>query len=238
MQIAFSADEIGAIVQVRQRRGATTDVIRGISALSRARAGDLAFLGNGKYRSEVADTRASIVLLPEDYKGEPKPNQLYMVVENPSMALGRLCSRLEQLLWPKPEPGVHPSAVVSPQAAVAQSATIGPLCVVEAGASVGGRTHLQAQVFVGRGARVGDDCWLMPGSVVATECVLGNRVRLQPGAVVGSDGFGYEFGGGRHEKMPQVGNVVIEDDVEVGANATLDRARVWQHGGGRGEQDR
>jgi len=225
MQIAFTAEEIGAIVQVRQSRGATTDTIRGISALSRAQPGDLAFLGNGKYRSEVAGSRASIVLLPEDYRGEPMPNQLFMVVENPSMALGRLCSRLEQMLWPKPAPGVHPSAVVSPQAAVAESATIGPLCVVEAGAVVGTRTHLQAQVFVGRAARVGEDCWLMPGSVVASECVLKNRVRLQPGVIVGSDGFGYEFGGGRHEKMPQIGNVVIEDDVEVGANTTLDRAR-------------
>jgi UDP-3-O-[3-hydroxymyristoyl] glucosamine N-acyltransferase len=97
--------------------------------------------------------------------------------------------------------------------------------VVESGAVVGARTHLQAQVFIGRGASVGDDCWLMPGVIVAAESILRNRVRLQPGVVVGSDGFGYEFSGGRHEKVPQVGTIVIEDDVEIGANSTLDRAR-------------
>jgi UDP-3-O-[3-hydroxymyristoyl] glucosamine N-acyltransferase len=90
---------------------------------------------------------------------------------------------------------------------------------------VGERTHLQAQVFLGRNASVGDDAWLMPRVSVAAECVVKNRVRLQPGVVVGSDGFGYEFVAGRHEKVPQVGRVVIEDDVEIGANSTLDRAR-------------
>jgi UDP-3-O-[3-hydroxymyristoyl] glucosamine N-acyltransferase len=96
---------------------------------------------------------------------------------------------------------------------------------VEDGAVVGERTHLQAQVFNGRAASIGDDCWLMPGVMVATECRLGRRVRLHAGVVIGSDGFGYEFVAGRHEKVPQVGQVVIEDDVEIGANTTIDRAR-------------
>jgi len=225
MQIALSPDEISAIVQARQKRGATTETIRGIAALTEAQPGDLAFLGNGKYRSEVPGTRASIVLIPADYVGEPSAGQLHLLVDNPSLALGLLCARLEQKLWPKPAAGIHPSASVAPEANVDPSATVGPLCVVEAGAVVGPRTHLQAQVFVGRGVRIGEDCWLMPGTTVATECILGNRVRLQPGAVVGSDGFGYEFDGGRHQKMAQIGNVVLGDDVEVGANATIDRAR-------------
>ena len=225
MQIAFSAAEIAAIVQPLAVRGATTAPIRGLAALGAAQAGDLSFLGNPKYRPEVAATAASIVLLPPDFVGEPPPGQLYLLVENPSVALARVCARVEQELWPRPEPGVHPSAVVGPGASVAASATVGPLCVVEAGAVIGERAHLQAQVFVGRNARVGEDCWLMPGVIVAAECVLHDRVRLQPGVVVGSDGFGYEFAGGRHEKVPQVGTVVIESDVEIGANSTLDRAR-------------
>jgi UDP-3-O-[3-hydroxymyristoyl] glucosamine N-acyltransferase len=139
--------------------------------------------------------------------------------------LARFCARIEQLLWPKPAPGIHASAVVDPKAAVHPTATVGPHCVIEAGATLAAGVHLQAQVFVGRNARIGEQCWLMPGSIVAAECVLGRRVRLQPGVVVGSDGFGYEFVQGRHEKVPQVGNVVIEDDVEIGANSTLDRAR-------------
>ena len=225
MQVSFTPADIVDITKPKQVRGATTEVVRGIAALSAAGAGELSFLGNPKYRAEVAGTRASIVLLPADYDGQPQPNQLFLLVDHPSVALARLCSRIEQLLWPRPAPGIHPSALVEGGARVAASATVGPLCIVEAGACVGERTHLQAQVFVGRGAQIGDDCWLMPGVILAAECVLQNRVRLQPGVVVGSDGFGYEFVAGRHEKVPQVGCVLIEDDVEIGANSTLDRAR-------------
>ena len=225
MQVAFTPAELQAITQPQQTRGATTETVRGLAALGAAGPGDLSFLGNAKYRAEVAGTRASVVLLPLDYDGPPQANQLFLLVDNPSAMLARLCARIEQSLWPKPAPGRHPSAQVAPGATVAASATIGPLCVVEDGAVVGERTHLQAQVFVGRGARIGEDCWLMPGVIVAAECILRNRVRLQPGVVVGADGFGYEFVAGRHEKIPQVGCVLIEDDVEIGANSTLDRAR-------------
>ena len=225
MQVAFSPDEIVAIVKPREVRGFTTETIRGLGSLATAMTGDLSFLGSGRYRSEVPTTNASAVLVPPSYKGEPRPNQLLLVVDNPSIALIRVCSRIEQALWPKPAPGAHPSALIAAGASVAASATVGPLCVIEAGAVVGERSHLQAQVFVGRAARIGDDCWLMPGVIVAAECILNNRVRLQPGVVVGSDGFGYEFVQGRHEKVPQVGTVTIEDDVEIGANTTLDRAR-------------
>jgi UDP-3-O-[3-hydroxymyristoyl] glucosamine N-acyltransferase len=225
MQLAFTAAELVALLQPRARRGATTETIRGLAALAGAQSGDLSFLGNSKYKSEVNATAASVVLLPADYTGEPKPNQLFLLVDNPSLALARLCSHLEQQLWPRPSPGVHATAHLAPGARVAATATIGPLCIVEEGAVVGERTHLQAQVFVGRGAQIGDDCWLMPGAIVAAECVLGCRVRLQPGVVIGSDGFGYEFVAGRHEKVPQVGTVVVGDDVEIGANSTIDRAR-------------
>jgi UDP-3-O-[3-hydroxymyristoyl] glucosamine N-acyltransferase len=234
MQVLFSPADISALVQPKSTRGATTETIRGLAALSDATPGDLSFLGNPKYKTEVPATRASIVLLPPDFSGEPAANQLFLLVENPSVALARICARIEAALWPKPAPGVHPSAVVAPDAKISASATIGPLCVIESGAIVGERTHVQAQVFVGRDARIGDDCWLMPGVIIATECVLGARVRLQPGVVIGSDGFGYEFVKGRHEKVPQVGHVVIGDDVEIGANTTLDRARFSRTSVGEG----
>jgi len=234
MQISFSAAEIAAVVRPVHERGATTETIRGIAALAGAGPGDLSFLGNAKYRSQVAATKASVVLLPVDFPGEPGPNQAFLFVDNPSVALATVCSRIERALWPKPAPGVHPTAWIAPGATVAADATVGPLCVVEAGASVGPRSHLQAQVFVGRGARIGDDCWLMQGAAVSSECILGNRVRLQPGAIVGSDGFGYEFVAGRHEKIPQVGTVEVGDDVEIGANSTVDRARFSRTAIGEG----
>lgn len=225
MQVSFTPAEIISIVSPRQTRGETAAAVTGIASLESATAGDLSFLGNAKYRAQVAATKASVVLLPKDFEGEPAVGQLFLIVDNPSIALAQICSRIEQLLWPKAAPGIHPSAVVAPSARVAASATIGPLCVIEDEAVVGENTRLQAHVFLGRGAQVGEGCWLMPGAVVQAECVLQNRVRLHPGVVVGADGFGYEFVAGKHEKVPQVGIVLVESDVEIGANTTIDRAR-------------
>ncbi len=228
MQLAFSAADIAAIVHPKSIKGTTSETIRDLAALRAAKPGDLSFLGNPKYKTEVAATTASVVLLPLDYVGEPSPGQQFLFVEKPSVALAHVCARIEQLLWPKPAAGIHPTAVIATGARIAPSATIGPFCVIEEGATIGERTHVQAQAFIGRNASIGSDCWLMPRVTVTTECVVRDRVRLQPGVVVGADGFGYEFVAGRHEKVPQVGNVVIENDVEIGANSTLDRARFSQ----------
>lgn len=228
MQLMLSLEEIAAIVQAREIRGTTGDRVTGIAALDTAKPGDLSFLGNPKYKLQVAETAASVVLLPLDYEVKPKDNQVFLLLEKPSAGLARLCARIEQWLWPKPEPGVHPTALVAPDAQIDPSATVGPFCIIESGARIGPGTHLQAHIFIGRRAVIGANCWLMPRVVVAAECIIKDRVRLQPGVVVGADGFGYEFVAGRHEKIPQVGQVVIENDVEIGANSTLDRARFSQ----------
>ncbi len=225
MQVAYTSAEIAAIVGARRTAGTAALKIHDIASLAAARAGDLSFLGNAKYKSQVPESQATVLLLPLDYAGEPRPDQVYLHVDNPSVALARLCARIEQSLWPKPSAGIHPSAVVAATAKIDATAHIGPLCVVEDGAQIGAGSVVQASVFVGRDARVGEGCWVMAGCVIAAGCSLANRVRLQPGVIVGSDGFGYEFVGGRHEKIPQIGAVVIGDDVEIGANSTLDRAR-------------
>ena len=225
MQVAYTPEEIAAIVGALRTTGTTRQPVHDIASLSAAGPGDLSFLGNAKYKSQVPDSTATVLLLPKDYAGEPRADQVFVFVENPSVALARLCSRIEQTLWPKPSAGVHPSAVIAATATIDPAAYVGPLCVVEAGAAVGAGAVLQASVYVGQDAQVGAGCWLMPGVVLAAACVLGDRVRLQPGVIIGSDGFGYEFVAGRHEKIPQIGTVVIGDDVEIGANSTLDRAR-------------
>jgi UDP-3-O-[3-hydroxymyristoyl] glucosamine N-acyltransferase len=225
MQVAFTPAEIAVIVGATRTAGSTTQKIHDIASLAAARAGDLSFLGNAKYKSQVPDCQATVLLLPPDHEGEPKPGQVFLHVENPSVALAKVCARIEQSLWPKPPPGIHASAVVAATARIDPAAHVGPLCVIEEGVHLGAGSVLQASVFVGRDARIGEGCWVMAGSVIASTCSLGNRVRLQPGVVIGSDGFGYEFVQGRHEKIPQIGSVAIEDDVEIGANSTLDRAR-------------
>ncbi len=225
MKIALTPERLAAIVSPVRSAGQTTDTVRDIASLDRAQAGDLTFLGNPKYRSQVAASRASVVLLPVDHPGSPQPNQLYLYVDNPSLALAKVCERIEQSLWPKPPPGVHASAVVAPDVKIDPTAHIGSLCVVASSAEIGPGAVLESGVQVGPGAHVGENCWLMARVVLGGGCILGRRVRLQPGVVIGSDGFGYEFVKGRHEKVPQVGVVVVEDDVEIGANSTIDRAR-------------
>ena len=224
----MSPVEIAKIVEAKEIRGQTEEIVRGIAALEYAQTGDLSFLGNPKYKTQVAGTQASIVLLPLDYPGEPRPGQQFILLPKPSAGLSRLCAYIEQMLWPKPVPGIHPTALISPSVKIPASATVGPFCIIESGVQIGERCHLEATIFIGRDVAIGDDCWLMPGVRVLTGSVLKNRIRLQPNVVVGSDGFGYEFSGGRHLRIPQVGKVVIENDVEIGANSTLDRARFSQ----------
>jgi len=234
MTLALSAAELRALLNPLAVRGTTSATISGIAALKDAGPGELSFLGNPKYKPEVAATRASLVLLPADFTGEPAADQVFFLVENPSATLATLCDRLAQSLWPRPAAGIHPSAIVDPSAQIDPSATVGPLCVIEAGAVVGPRTILHAQVFLGRHAGIGADCWLMAGVHIATETHVGDRVRLHPGVVLGSDGFGYESSTGSHLKIPQVGQVVIADDVEIGANTTIDRARFSRTSVGTG----
>jgi UDP-3-O-[3-hydroxymyristoyl] glucosamine N-acyltransferase len=214
MQLSLSLEEVAAIVQAAETRGSTDRKVTGLAALDTAIAGDLSFLGNPKYKAQVASTAATVVLLPKDFAGEPKPGQAFLLLDKPSVGLARLCARLEQSLWPKPVPGVHPTAVVAADAKISPSATIGPFCVIESGVEVGERTHLQAQVFLGRSAVVGADCWLMPRVTVSAECILRDRVRLQPGVVIG-----------RHcivcAQVGISGSTTLEDYVIVGGQAGL-----------------
>lgn len=228
IRVSYRPEEIAGIVAAIRTAGATSRPVTDIASLAKAGPGDLTFLGNARYKADVATTRASVVLVPPDYEGQPAADQLYCYVENPSAALARLCARLEQALWPRPPAGVHPSAVVSATARIDPTAHVGPSCVVEDDAEVGPGCVLQALVFVGRRARVGEGCWLMPSVTVGAECVLAERVRLHSGVVIGSDGFGYEFVKGRHEKVPQIGHVLVGADVEIGANSAVDRARFGQ----------
>lgn len=225
MKISYSVEDILALLKNPKTSGNYSGSLSNIAGLESAQAGDISFLGNPKYKNQVASTKASLVLLPQDFEGEPGDDQIFCFVQNPSLTLALICQAIEQQLWPTPKPGVHPSAVVDPTAQVDPSATVGPLCYVGAGAQVGPNTYLQAQVHVGNHTTVGEGCWFMPHATVLDYCEIGNKVRLHSGAVIGSDGYGYEFIEGKHQKVPQIGKVVIKDNVEIGANTAIDRAR-------------
>jgi UDP-3-O-[3-hydroxymyristoyl] glucosamine N-acyltransferase len=234
MTTSFTIAELASLTGAEAVEGACVSPITGVAALAEATSADLSFLGNAKYADAVAASRAGAILVPVAFAGKPAAGQAFLRVANPSYALALFCGVLEARLWPRPPAGIHATSVVAASAKVDPSAHVGPLCVIGEGAVVAAGAVLEARCHVGPRASVGVDCWLKPGVVVGDYCVLGARCRIQSGAVIGSDGFGYEPVNGEIRRIPQIGNVVLEDDVEVGANSTLDRARFSQTVVGRG----
>ena len=201
--------------------------LTGVAALREAAGQDISFLGNDRYRAQVAGTRAGLVLLPETFSGAPAAGQAWLRVKDPSTVFMDVVMRFAPLP-PVFAPGArHPSAVIHPAARIAATAHIAANAVIEAGAMVGERTVIGALCYVGHDACIGDDCLLHPNITVRERCRLGHRVIIHSGTTIGSDGFGYipNLTGGLHTKIPQVGIVQIDDDVEIGANVAVDRAR-------------
>lgn len=225
MALSFTANDLLHLIGGGQLRGSASQAVGGLQGLDVAGPADLAFLGNPKYRDQVPTCRAGVILLPEDYPGEPPAGQAWILVPKPSLALARICQALEARLFPKPAGGIHPTAVIDPTVALDPTASIGPFVSVGAHTQIGPHTVLEAGVVIGRHCRIGADCHLFPRVVVYDRCYLQDRVRLHAGVVIGSDGFGYEPVNGVHQKVPQIGVVVVENDVEIGANSTIDRAR-------------
>jgi UDP-3-O-[3-hydroxymyristoyl] glucosamine N-acyltransferase len=195
-----------------------------IAGIEDAGAGDLTFFANTKYSAALRVTRASAVILGEQAEAAPCA---MLRTPHPYFAFAKAVALFAED-W-RPAPGVHDLAFVDASATVAPDASIGPFTVVSAGARIGARTILHPHVVVGRGAEIGDDCLLHTRVSIRERVRIGHRVVLQDGAVVGSDGFGFaRTPEGTHHKIPQVGRVVVEDDVEIGAHTAIDRPAVGE----------
>jgi UDP-3-O-[3-hydroxymyristoyl] glucosamine N-acyltransferase len=214
------ATRLGAVLN-----GDGTVAVERIAPPDRADARSLAFIANPRYLAQAASTHAAILILPEGVETPVSPNvQAVLTCGDPYLAYARVA----QWLYPSPEfpPQIHPTAVV--EGVVAASAHIGPQVYVAAGAVVEDHVVLEAGVKVGSEATIGAGSWLGANVVVGARCRLGARCRVHPGAVIGADGFGFAWDRthARWEKIPQVGRVVIGDDVEIGANTTIDRGAL------------
>jgi len=203
--------------------GADT-VVTGINDLASAQPDQLSFFANTKYEAQARATKAAAILVSP--KEAPKFSITRIVVDSPSQAFGKIAN----LFAPPPvhdEPGIHPTAVVAPDAFIGEGASIQPHAVISAGVRIGARAVIGANCFVGEKAVIGDDTRLYPLVTVRERCVIGSRVILHSGVVIGADGFGYDFDPktGRHVKIAHIGHVQIDNDVEIGANTTIDRAR-------------
>jgi len=196
-------------------------VIVGVSSIEDAETGDIVFAENPRFLSEAQKSRASAIIAFLDATTPDKP---LIRVDNPRYAFTKI---LKMFAPPLNAPkGIHPSAILGEGAKIGEDVSIGPHVVIGDRAQVGNRTILMAGTVIGDDCSVGEDCVLYPNVTVYPNCTLGNRVVLHAGVVVGADGFGYMRVGDQSIKIPQIGSVTIEDDVEVGANSTIDRAKT------------
>lgn len=203
-------------------RGNTDTLIEGVAALHTAGPRDIAYVSDRKYLPQLTSTKAGAVILTEaeaaNYSGSA------LIVANPHLCFAQVAQLFHA--FPEFKPGTHPTAVVSPAAKVASSAWIGPNSVIEAGVSIGEGVYVGPGCHVGANATIGAKTRLTTNVVIGERCVTGDHCLFHPGAVIGSDGFGFARDGDRWIKVPQIGRVLIGNEVEVGANTTIDRGAL------------
>ena len=212
--------EIAALLSGELQGDGTGD-INGIAGLESAGPSDITFVDGGRALAQAKRSAAGCFLVPLN---SAVPGKNSIAVSHPRVALIKVAAVL--LPARRPEPGIHPTAEVAPGARVAQDASIGAQAVIEAGASIGARTHIGAGASIGRGVEIGAECVIHPRVIIYPDVRIGNRVVVHSGTVIGADGFGYVFAEGFHQKFPQLGKTIIEDDVEIGANTTIDRGSL------------
>ena len=209
--------------------GDANATISGVASPERARAEDLIYAASPKHHEQAAASAANCVLASP---GARIAGKIILECDDPKFAFAKAANWL--LAKPVRVEVIDRTAIVAPSAAVAASATVGPFAVIEDDADIGAGSDIGAYCFVGRGARLGENCILHARVTLYPGTQLGNRVEIHSGAVIGADGFGYVFGDGRHWKFPQIGQVQIGDDVEIGANTTIDRGALDATRIGRG----
>lgn len=197
-----------------------------VADLESATAEDASFLSNPNYEKAMRASKAGVVFVSKEISLEEGRN--YLVNENPSRAFQETLEAIlgDQLHEQSGFSGLHPTAIIHPTAVIGKDVTLGPHVVIDKDVRIGSGSFIGAGSYLGLGSVVGEKCYIYPNVTIRERCTIGNRVIIQPGAVIGSCGFGYTTDqNGIHTKLNQVGNVVIEDDVEIGANTTIDRSR-------------
>jgi len=218
MKLKAIAERVGGALD-----GDPSVEIAGVSGVENASAGDITFVAAEKFFAFAATTNASAVLVPRDFDAAAAPGRNLVRCDNPEYAFNVVIDLLRKKY--APPPGVSANAAVAAGVVLGTDVSVGHFAVIEEGASVGDGTVIYPNACIGRGVRIGAGCIIYQNVTVREETEIGNNCIIQPGAVIGADGFGYAQVDGRHVKLPQIGNVVLEDDVEIGACTTIDRAR-------------
>ena len=240
MDIHVSIDDIRAILPDARIVGDDSKTVTGFASMEDATPNDLAFVTGAKNISKISESHAGIILVVPSVKLLPAQGQTFVLTTDPSLAMAKICEVIEKRLRPNPPAGIHHTACIEVSAKVSSSASIGPFCYVGAESVIGDNVVLEAGVKIGIRAKIGADSHLYQNVVVGDYCEIGCRAIFHPGVAIGGDGFGFIQTGKLpdviHYKVPQIGIVVIEDDVEIGANSTVDRARFGQTRVGQGSK--
>ncbi|HET7626414.1 MAG TPA: UDP-3-O-(3-hydroxymyristoyl)glucosamine N-acyltransferase [Verrucomicrobiae bacterium] len=215
----FSTSEIANFL-AGEVAGDSSLILTGFAPADRAKPGDLTFAENADYFARAEHSAASAIIVDGAFSSK----KTLIRVSNARVAFAKALA----LFFPEPEhpPGIHSSAIIAASAEIDSSAHVGPHCVIGENARIGARCVLQGGNHIGASCQLGEDVNLFPQVTIYPRTEIGNRVRIHAGTVIGSDGFGYVQDGGIHRKVPQIGNVIIHDDVEIGANVTVDRGAL------------
>lgn len=215
-------NELAELLDGRLQGANPSAEIDGVSTLQEATVSEASFLANMKYRADLADSKAGVILVSSEVGEEI--DRAVLVVDNPYLAF----ARLQRHFHPAPvaSGNRHASAVIDPGALLADDVDVGAQAVIGRGVRIGKGSIIGAGCVIEENAEIGEHCLLHSRAVISHGCILGDRVILQPGAIIGSDGFGYAWTGREHLKIPQTGRVVIADDVEIGANSCVDRGAL------------
>lgn len=225
MTLNLTVTEIAQITGAEPAQNAQASVTR-LCALDEAQEGGLCYLTSLDHPEQLKDLKAAALIVPEEAKGKELPfNGALLYAKNPEWAFILLMKYVDAKRQ-KHTAGIHPTAVVSPNAKLGENVSVGAYTVIEDGATVGDNTVIFPQCYIGKDVIIGKNCYIYPQVVIREDCILKDYVILQAGAKIGSDGFGFTFHEGRHQKIPQIGNVVIGNDVEIQSNTCIDRAKI------------
>ena len=225
MDFSYTQSDLEKLLSPKSVIGKTGSNITNISSLSDANKNSVSFLWNRKYRKDVAMSNAALLLLPESYDGAPKEDQCFFLTKNPSLALAKLCADIEEKYKKNIPVAIHESAVIDKTAKIGRNVSIGANSVIDANAIIGDNSTIGACSYIGRDVSIGNGTVIHNNVTIMNMCKIGDFVIIYSGCVIGSDGFGYETVNGEHVKLPQIGNVIIENNVHIGAKTTIDRAR-------------
>jgi UDP-3-O-[3-hydroxymyristoyl] glucosamine N-acyltransferase len=234
MTVEELAQSIGATLRLGTAFASpAAQTLTACATLDEASEHDVSFLSNPRYAPALTTTKAGAVVVSKQDEPNLPPEKTALIADDPYFVFRQAVVALHGFRK-HGEPGVSSQAMVDPSAKIGEGVMIMPFACVAADAVVGARTVLYPHTFVGPRAKIGADCILFPSVTVYNDCVLGDRVTLHASCVIGQDGFGYATHQGRHQKIPQIGNAVIEDDVELGAGCTIDRATLGSTRIGKG----